>query len=92
MIIKYAGGRSDLACPRCGRQMDRRPVGDFNLDVCVDCEGVWFDKGELDAAVRALNLEISDLDYVETAGLAWTVIRVSGVFGSSRALKMLHHP
>ncbi len=92
MIVEYAGGPSGLACPRCGRVMDKRPVGDFTLDVCGDCEGVWIDKGELDTAVRALSVEFSDVFNVETAGLARTVIKVNGVFSSSRALEMLHHP
>jgi len=73
--------------------MDKRPVSDFTLDVCTDCEGVWFDKGELDAAVRALKLEFSDVYNVETAVFfASTVIKMSGVFCNSQVLEMLHHP
>ena len=34
-IVEYAGGASDLACPRCEGRMARRPVGDVTLDVCL---------------------------------------------------------
>ncbi len=38
-------------CPRCSGEL--RPivfeeVGSINLDRCPECQGIWFDKGELD--------------------------------------------
>ncbi len=62
MIVDYAEGASDLACPRCGRAMARRPVGDVTLDVCPVCRGVWFDAGELETAERVLAGEISTFE------------------------------
>jgi len=61
LIVRYAGGRSDLACPRCATAMARRPVSEVTLDVCPKCHGIWMDAGELDAAARSLgNLSAVD--------------------------------
>jgi Zn-finger nucleic acid-binding protein len=36
-------------CPACdpSHALDRVPVGAFAIDRCPDCEGMWFDGGEL---------------------------------------------
>lgn len=39
--------RSKLVCPRCGGLMDIEKAGDVEVDVCVECRGVWLDDGEL---------------------------------------------
>lgn len=92
MIVEYAGGPTGLACPRCGREMDKRPVGDITLDVCTECRGVWIDDGELEAAARTLSVEFSDVYNAETRGFARTVYKANGVFSSSLALDLLSHP
>jgi len=38
---------SPLVCPRCGGLMDHEHAGDVEVDVCLDCRGVWLDAGEL---------------------------------------------
>lgn len=41
-----------LNCPKCSIQMDRREHGycsQIMVDVCHDCQGVWLDKGEIQA-------------------------------------------
>ncbi len=58
MIVDYAAGRSDVACPRCGATMATRPVGGVTVDVCTDCHGVWFDRDELEETVRAVSGEV----------------------------------
>ena len=66
LIIDYAGGASEFACPRCGRSMARRPVGEVTVDVCPNCEGIWMDRGELETAARTLGgvvPEASTLDF-----------------------------
>lgn len=41
-------------CPNCTKKMtgihEKSRVGTYDLDVCVPCNGVWFDRGELEAA------------------------------------------
>lgn len=38
---------SPLVCPRCGGLMDYQHAEDVEVDVCLDCRGVWLDAGEL---------------------------------------------
>ena len=39
---------SELVCPRCGGLMDLEFADDIEVDVCLNCNGVWLDEGELD--------------------------------------------
>lgn len=40
-----------MRCPKCGGQMTEQPLRDVMVDVCNDCDGIYFDKGELDMLV-----------------------------------------
>ena len=40
--------KSKLVCPRCGGLMDLESAEDVEVDVCLTCNGVWLDKGELE--------------------------------------------
>jgi Zn-finger nucleic acid-binding protein len=40
--------KSKLVCPRCGGLMDIETADDVEVDVCINCNGVWLDRGELD--------------------------------------------
>lgn len=42
-----------MKCPDCRQQLSERPEQGVTLDVCMNCAGVWFDAGELDAVGRA---------------------------------------
>lgn len=44
-----------LPCPACSGKLAALPFEDIALDVCEQCKGLWLDKGELDAALRALD-------------------------------------
>lgn len=35
-------------CPRCGSDLKEREHHNVKVDECLDCGGVWLDKGELD--------------------------------------------
>ncbi len=37
-----------MRCPRCGGQMSERGFHNILVDVCADCGGTFFDKGELE--------------------------------------------
>jgi Zn-finger nucleic acid-binding protein len=47
-LTKFEGFESvsDIRCPRCNGIMDLERVIDVEVDVCVDCKGIWLDKGE----------------------------------------------
>jgi Zn-finger nucleic acid-binding protein len=40
--------KSELVCPRCGGLMDIESADDVEVDVCLSCNGVWLDEGELE--------------------------------------------
>lgn len=49
LLSKHLGLDSDspLVCPNCGGLMDGEDAGDVRVDVCLKCNGVWLDVGEL---------------------------------------------
>jgi len=49
-LTKKIGIKSEskLICPRCGGLMDIERAEDVEVDVCLTCNGVWLDSGELD--------------------------------------------
>lgn len=49
-LTKDIGTKSDseIVCPKCGGLMDIEKTGDIEVDVCLDCHGVWLDQGELE--------------------------------------------
>lgn len=48
-LSRDIGTRSEskLICPGCGGLMDLERYDDIEVDVCLDCNGVWLDEGEL---------------------------------------------
>jgi Zn-finger nucleic acid-binding protein len=49
------GHRNVLRCPSCDQEMERRAHAGLVLDLCRNCQGVWFDNAELSELWR-LNL------------------------------------
>ena len=35
-------------CPKCGSDMNVETIGDIEVEKCPSCEGVFFDRGELE--------------------------------------------
>lgn len=42
-----------MKCPDCGADLDQREIEHVKVDVCPECHGVWFPKGEI-AVIRQL--------------------------------------
>jgi len=40
-----------MKCPKCGHDMTVKDVDGVEVDQCGTCEGIFFDKGELDAVL-----------------------------------------
>jgi len=40
-----------LKCPKCGHDMQARLIESVEVDQCGTCDGIFFDKGELDAVL-----------------------------------------
>lgn len=41
-----------MKCPKCGADLAERAHHHIKIDVCAECNGVWFDAGELDMLNR----------------------------------------
>ena len=71
--VKYAERKSELACPRCGKQMTAFNYRAYNLelDACEDGHGWWLDAGE-EARVREIVQErVRGLARAASAEAAW---------------------
>lgn len=38
-----------MKCPKCGMQLEEIDFGGVRVDRCSACEGIWLDRGELEA-------------------------------------------
>lgn len=41
-------GTRPLLCPKCGSQMGTDRIEEIEIDRCPTCEGIFFDRGELE--------------------------------------------
>jgi Zn-finger nucleic acid-binding protein len=41
--------RADIVCPQCGQAMCRAHHEGVEIDLCIHCQVVWLDRGEIDA-------------------------------------------
>jgi Zn-finger nucleic acid-binding protein len=62
--------KSKLLCPRCGGLMDIESADDIDVDVCLSCNGVWLDVGELDELKKKAKKGF-DGDEIEKAEERW---------------------
>jgi hypothetical protein len=42
-----------MKCPKCGGQMEEIDLAGIDIDKCQDCQGVYFDNGELDILLKS---------------------------------------
>ncbi len=61
-LEKHAIGVSERTCPSCGERLHRVEHGDTGtvIDVCVRCNAVWLDQGELDTIIGYLEEKIDN--------------------------------
>jgi len=69
-LSKNVGTKSDsqLICPRCKGLMDIETAEDIEVDVCIKCNSVWLDAGELESLE---SLEDFKVNKVEKAAEKW---------------------
>ena len=48
-----------MRCPKCGMELIEIDYRDIKVDKCSECDGIWLDAGELEAASK---LEKTGLD------------------------------
>ncbi len=48
-----------MRCPKCGMELIEIDYKNIKIDKCSDCEGIWFDAGELETIMK---LEKTGLD------------------------------
>jgi len=44
-------------CPRCGVRLGQRSVHGVTIDECPSCQGLWLDKGEVQAVSRGRGVQ-----------------------------------
>jgi len=71
--------RSQRRCPEGHGGMDKANFGKIELDWCHNCEGVWFDKGELEAVVSLASLDAKGSN--SHAGEYWPVTVLKAISG-----------
>jgi len=49
-----------LSCPKCDAPMRRVQFDQVEVDRCMQCGGIWFDRNELDDLRRAQGAEVID--------------------------------
>ena len=52
-----------MDCPRCQIAMVRQEIGEVTIDECPQCQGMWFDQGELGAAKDQADPDLNWLDF-----------------------------
>jgi Zn-finger nucleic acid-binding protein len=48
-----------MKCPRDGTQLDKVRIAGIEIDKCHQCDGIWFDRGELD---RVRDAKVTDAE------------------------------
>jgi len=49
-----------MNCPRCDHEMKATSLNGSELDVCPACEGIWFDKDEMETVLDTSEGEIAE--------------------------------
>jgi Zn-finger nucleic acid-binding protein len=52
-----------MDCPRCNVPMTTRKIGNVEVDECLECKGIWFDRDELRQAKDAIDRDLSWMDF-----------------------------
>jgi Zn-finger nucleic acid-binding protein len=51
-----------LNCPKCVGKLEEKIIENLKVDVCWVCEGIWFDKGELEKVLRSDSKDFDNID------------------------------
>jgi Zn-finger nucleic acid-binding protein len=57
-VVPPTSARIKLPCPVCEGVLLPLQIGQVAIDRCQSCQGLWLDRGELEAALAALESEI----------------------------------
>ena len=52
-----------MHCPMCHEGMKPLKIGEVQIDECLQCRGIWFDKGELAEAKDEVDPDLRWLDF-----------------------------
>ena len=59
-----------MKCPKCVSELKTSDFGEYGfviLDVCPECEGAWFDKGELDRLDDSVWINVEKIEFDKTS-------------------------
>jgi Zn-finger nucleic acid-binding protein len=60
-----------MQCPVCNAELRQTDLGEYGLvvlDVCPQCQGIWFDKGELDRLDGSVWVNVEEHTFHEVEG------------------------
>ena len=59
-----------MKCPKCPGMLREITIGDVKVDICWICEGIWFDKGELEKILKSdsSDFQLDNLGQAEMDG------------------------
>jgi Zn-finger nucleic acid-binding protein len=66
-----------IDCPKCGKQMERRRYGLGSMtviDVCTEGDGIWLDRGELEALERFYERSHDEVE-IPLSWRIWAAVR-----------------
>jgi Zn-finger nucleic acid-binding protein len=52
-----------MKCPRCATELEKRAVGNVEIDECPGCKGSWFDEDELRKAKDEADPDLEWVDF-----------------------------
>ena len=50
-----------MRCPKCGMELIEIDYKNIKIDKCSDCEGIWFDAGELETIMKLEKIGLDKL-------------------------------
>lgn len=65
-----------LRCPKCGQWMETVYADGTEVDRCAECEGIWFDAGELDWLAQSEVAEVIDTGEADKGSTMNTVTEI----------------
>ena len=52
-----------MNCPRCGNELQPKNIGDVPVMECLNCHGVWFERGELEQVADQAAPDLAWMDF-----------------------------
>lgn len=88
-----------MNCPRCKSALNKKNLdelqsegtfGDVEVDVCSSCNGIWFDKGELDRVDNKIEPKIVEIKKLPSLNEQYVNLVCPSCFGHKNMEKVVN--